>query len=118
MVQMEIIIKNHGLCSQRNILAVNVPGMKAEQTVLFALKLLVRKVSRFVCQAVWVAYVEKDHGKLFLKSKNLIKCFGINKNRCFDCKDERICYADQVFQTPDNFWTKTKDGCECKWKVR
>ena len=54
---------------------------------------------------------------LFLKMENLQKCFGINKNRCFDCKDERICYADQVFQTPDNFWTKTKDGCECKWKV-
>ena len=45
MVQMEITIKNHGLCSQRNILAENVPGMKAEQTVPFARKLLVRKVS-------------------------------------------------------------------------
>ena len=71
-----------------------------------------------LCQAAWVAYVDKEQSKLFSKSKNLIKCFGINKNRCFDCKDERICYADQVFQTPDNFWTKTKDGCECKWKVR
>ena len=47
----------------------------------------------------------------------MAQCFNINKNRCFDCKDERICYADLVMQQPSNFWTKTKEGCECNWKV-
>ena len=111
MVQTEIIIKNHGLCLQRNILVENVLLIMTEPTVQFVQKLLVWKVSRYL-----------DHHKnilkiAFLKNENPKKCFGINKNRCFDCKDERICYADQVFQTPDNFWTKTKEGCDCKWKV-
>ena len=111
---MEITIRNHGLCSQRNIPVGNVPGMKVEPTVLFAQRLLVRKVYRFFRPR---NILRKCLKKVLFKSKNLGKCFGINKNRCFDCKDERICYADQVFQTPDNFWTKTKDGCECEWKV-
>ena len=47
MDQTEIIIKNHGLCLQRNMLVENVLGIMIELIVPFVQKLLVRKVSRY-----------------------------------------------------------------------